>query len=107
MWIAFAVLVFFLGALYQKNQMLQGGTGILGVGSSNVSPTVAAQQQAAQPTFKPFDYKKETGTYFGPFLHKQQARIVCQFLIRTFRLFLCNKKKSVSQTKRRGQGRSE
>jgi protein-disulfide isomerase len=63
MWIAFAVLVFFLGALYQKNQMLQGGGGILGVSGPNVSPTAAVQQQAAQPTFKPFDYQKETGTY--------------------------------------------
>jgi excinuclease ABC subunit C len=32
------------------------------------------------------------GTYFGPFLQKMQARKAYGYLIRTFRLFLCNKK---------------
>ena len=63
MWIAFAVLVFFLGALYQKNQTLQGKGGILGLTAENSASPTVSQQQAAQPTFKPFDYKKETGTY--------------------------------------------
>jgi excinuclease ABC subunit C len=36
--------------------------------------------------------KKEKGTYFGPFLYKQQARSVYQFLVQTFKLNLCNKK---------------
>lgn len=36
------------------------------------------------------DEKK--GTYFGPFLQKMQARKAYGYLIRTFRLYLCNKK---------------
>lgn len=36
--------------------------------------------------------KKKKGNYFGPFLHKQQARKVYRYLIETFRLNLCNKK---------------
>ncbi len=36
--------------------------------------------------------KKRKGTYFGPFLHKRQARNAYQFLIRTFKLNVCNKK---------------
>ena len=36
--------------------------------------------------------KKTKGTYFGPFLHKQQARKAFNFLERTFRLRTCNKK---------------
>lgn len=36
--------------------------------------------------------KRLKGTYFGPFLHKNQARSVVRFLIETFKLKLCNKK---------------
>lgn len=36
--------------------------------------------------------KKKKGTYFGPFLHKRQARSVLKFLIDTFKLQICNKK---------------
>lgn len=36
--------------------------------------------------------KSKDGTYFGPFLHKRQARSVLAFLIETFKLKLCNKK---------------
>jgi len=36
--------------------------------------------------------KKKKGTYFGPFLHKMKARSVYNFLSKTFRLNLCNKK---------------
>ena len=36
--------------------------------------------------------KRKKGTYFGPFLHKRQARSVAKFLIDTFKLHLCNKK---------------
>ena len=35
--------------------------------------------------------KKKGNRYLGPFLHKQDARRVYDYLIRTFRLFLCNK----------------
>jgi excinuclease ABC subunit C len=36
--------------------------------------------------------KKEKGTYFGPFLHKAQARGALEYIIRTFKLELCDKK---------------
>ncbi|MDR3549964.1 MAG: GIY-YIG nuclease family protein [Candidatus Babeliales bacterium] len=35
--------------------------------------------------------KKEKGTYFGPFLQKTAARTAYHYLIRTFKLFWCNK----------------
>ncbi|MCX5925514.1 MAG: GIY-YIG nuclease family protein [Candidatus Dependentiae bacterium] len=46
----------------------------------------------AIPTIKIVRNKNQKGLYFGPFLHKQQARAVYHFLIQTFRLNLCNKK---------------
>ena len=36
--------------------------------------------------------KKEKGTYIGPFLQKQAARAVYQFVMRRFNLNMCNKK---------------
>lgn len=36
--------------------------------------------------------KKQAGTYFGPFLHKQKARAVYRYLIETFQLYLCHQK---------------
>lgn len=36
--------------------------------------------------------KKEQGTYFGPFLHKKDARAVFDYLTRTFKLRTCNLK---------------
>jgi excinuclease ABC subunit C len=36
--------------------------------------------------------KEKKGHYFGPFLHKQQARKVYRYLLETFKLNLCNKK---------------
>jgi excinuclease ABC subunit C len=36
--------------------------------------------------------KKKKGIYFGPFLHKKQARSVHTYLLKTFRLEWCNKK---------------
>jgi excinuclease ABC subunit C len=36
--------------------------------------------------------KQEKGTYFGPFLHKTDARRVYAYLLKTFRLKWCNKK---------------
>lgn len=44
------------------------------------------------PTMTIVRNKKRKGTYFGPFLHKQQARRVHQFLLQTFQLNACNKK---------------
>ncbi len=44
------------------------------------------------PTLQVVRNKRKKGTYFGPFLHKRQARGVAQYLIETFRLALCNKK---------------
>jgi len=36
--------------------------------------------------------KNQQGTYFGPFLHKAQARAAYRYIIKTFKLLLCNKK---------------
>ena len=44
------------------------------------------------PQLKIVRVKKEKGTYFGPFLHKQDARSVFAYLTRTFTLYLCNVK---------------
>ncbi len=44
------------------------------------------------PELKVVRNKREKGVYFGPFLHKQQARSVAKFLIDTFKLKVCNKK---------------
>ena len=44
------------------------------------------------PTLEIVRNKGKKGTYFGPFLHKRQARGVAQYLIELFRLKLCNKK---------------
>jgi excinuclease ABC subunit C len=44
------------------------------------------------PTLQVVRNKRKKGTYFGPFLHKRQARGVAYYLIETFRLALCNKK---------------
>jgi len=44
------------------------------------------------PTIEIVRNKKKKGTYFGPFLHKMKARSVYNFLTKTFRLSLCNKK---------------
>jgi excinuclease ABC subunit C len=43
-----------------------------------------------KPTMKLVRNKKEKGTYFGPFIHKNAARKVFQFLQRTFQLIPCN-----------------
>lgn len=44
------------------------------------------------PELKIVRTKKEKGEYFGPFIHKSQARSVHLFLVNTFQLFRCNKK---------------
>lgn len=36
--------------------------------------------------------KKIKGSYYGPFIHKQQARSVHHYLVDTFQLYQCNKK---------------
>ncbi len=43
------------------------------------------------PHIKIVRNKKQKGIYFGPFLHKAQARNVHRFLLNTFRLNICNK----------------
>jgi len=48
--------------------------------------------QDALPAMKMVRTKKEKGTYFGPFIHKRQARAVYSYLQRMFQLSLCNKK---------------
>lgn len=44
------------------------------------------------PEFKIVRNKKERGEYFGPFLKKQEARKVFEFLTRKFKLKICNQK---------------
>ncbi len=44
------------------------------------------------PLIKIVRLKKEKGSYFGPFLHKSQARRVYNFLCTTFQLTLCKSK---------------
>ncbi len=44
------------------------------------------------PELKLVRNQKQKGTYFGPFLEKNSARKVYDFLIKTFRLKLCKKK---------------
>lgn len=36
--------------------------------------------------------KKKKGAYYGPFIHKTQARAVHRYLVETFQLYQCNKK---------------
>lgn len=44
------------------------------------------------PELKIVRTRKGKGEYFGPFIHKSQARNVHTFLVNTFQLFRCNKK---------------
>lgn len=44
------------------------------------------------PELKIVRNKKEKGTYIGPFLKKQEARKVHEYLIRTFKLRVCSQK---------------
>lgn len=46
----------------------------------------------ALPQVKLVRNKKEKGSYFGPFLHKGPARQAYDYLMRTFKLYTCNKK---------------
>ena len=43
------------------------------------------------PTLKIVRVQKEKGRYFGPLIHKQQARKLHEYLINTFRLYRCKK----------------
>jgi excinuclease ABC subunit C len=47
--------------------------------------------QTAMPTMKIVRNKDERGIFFGPFLHKTDARRVHAFLAHTFKLSMCNK----------------
>ena len=44
------------------------------------------------PIFELVRTKPQSGTYFGPFMQKQQARSVYEYLLTTFKLYLCKKK---------------
>lgn len=50
-----------------------------------------AERKNHLPELKIVRYKKEKGRYFGPFIHKTQARKTLKYLTRTFTLFCCNK----------------
>lgn len=47
--------------------------------------------QEAVPALSIVRFKKAKGTYFGPFIHRQQARKAYDYLMRTFKLYRCNK----------------
>ena len=47
--------------------------------------------QEAVPTLSIVRFKKAKGVYFGPFIHRQQARKAYDYLMRTFKLYRCNK----------------
>lgn len=47
--------------------------------------------RAALPQLVVTRSKSKPGTYFGPFIHKQQARTACDYLRKTFALYVCNK----------------
>ncbi len=47
--------------------------------------------QEAVPTLSIVRFKKAKGIYFGPFIHRQQARKAYDYLMRTFKLYRCNK----------------
>lgn len=48
--------------------------------------------QGAMPRLELVRNKKAKGLYFGPLLYKNHARRAYEYLIRTFQLFICNKK---------------
>lgn len=48
--------------------------------------------QETLPQCKIVRNKKTKGFYFGPFIHKQHARRVYDFIMKTFQLYTCNKK---------------
>jgi len=48
--------------------------------------------QSLLPDLEIVRNKKRKGKYFGPFLHKQQARNVHEYLVKTFKLLKCKKK---------------
>ena len=47
------------------------------------------KQQRNLPSLEVVRNKKRKGKYYGPFIHKKQARMVLYYLIRTFRLRIC------------------
>jgi excinuclease ABC subunit C len=49
-------------------------------------------QNSDMPELKLVRIKKEKGDYYGPFLQKQKARKVYEYLLRTFKLSLCTTK---------------
>lgn len=52
----------------------------------------AGKNDRPEPAMLLVRNKKIKGTYFGPFLHKSQARAAFNYLERTFKLKKCNKK---------------
>jgi excinuclease ABC subunit C len=54
--------------------------------------TISSPSGDVLPKLELVRNKKKRGVYFGPFLEKGHARSVYEFLVRTFRLKICNKK---------------
>jgi len=75
------------------NVLLKSGQPFLYILFTQPSHKATAGTANDQPTnIKIVRNKNEKGTYFGPFLQKMPARQAYDYLIRTFKLFLCNKK---------------
>lgn len=56
------------------------------------TPSIDSNGQKVMPSLKLVRNRQLKGTYFGPFSQKQAVRGVYQFLMRTFRLTVCNQK---------------
>ncbi len=65
---------------------------LLKEGQPFVYITVAQSAAKGLPTLELVRNKKKQGIYFGPFLEKNHARAVYNFLIKTLRLKMCGKK---------------
>lgn len=58
----FSLMLFIMGMMYQKIQTQSGKGGFLGLGGGSGATPTKTTEAANQPTFKPFDYKKDIGT---------------------------------------------
>jgi protein-disulfide isomerase len=63
-WVVIVVLVFVLGMMFQKQQILDGKGGFLGInlGGNKITPTIAVAGQPTQGSFRAFNFEKDKGT---------------------------------------------
>jgi len=82
-----------LDALLMEAQLVQSHQPTFNVLLKSGQPFVYLfVSNASLPELKIVRNQKQKGIYFGPFLEKNNARKVYDFLMRTFRLKLCKKK---------------